>query len=291
MELNARPMDGFRAVARCEDIDAMMLLSARWYGALPILAACDYGKGVYCGASVNLDAQQASSLRDRVREAGIAFMAEFPKRLAPATTRLQELMATRLGRPRLVFCNERHATRNGHGGDAPANMRRLTEMVDWCSFVVNRPVKSVTGAAYEDAPSVSDGDQSCSDYSLLTVTFKPNPGDECGAMAQIACGSYVPQAWSDATSYRRPADMQVVCQRGIAFIDLPDRLVWFDEAGQHIESLDAERPVAEQLLMQFHRSVSSLVLQGSGLDDAYRAASVVIAGQRSFAEGRRIELA
>ena len=42
-------------------------------------------------------------------------------------------------------------------------------------------------------------------------------------------------------------------QRGIAFVDLPATLVWFDEAGRHQESLDSERPVGEQLLTHFYR--------------------------------------
>ncbi|TWT35655.1 Inositol 2-dehydrogenase/D-chiro-inositol 3-dehydrogenase [Posidoniimonas corsicana] len=288
-ELGARPMEGFRALAACEDVDAVMLLSARWFGALPILAACDFGKAVYCGASVNLEAQQAATLRDRVANAGIAFMAEFPKRLAPATTRLQELMATRLGRPRLIFCNQRYASR-GDDGDGPANMRRLVEMVDWCCYVAGREVQSVTGAAHETGPHTPSVSEACGDYSLMTLGFRPGPGEGCGVMAQIACGSYVSSAWSDAASFRRPAELQVVCERGIAFLDLPNRLVWFDDAGQHTESLDSERPVGEQLLMQFHRAVSSLVLKSSGLEDAYRAATLVIAGQTSHREGRRIEL-
>lgn len=281
-------MEGFRELAACEDVDAVMLLSARWFGALPILAACENGKAVYCGASVNLEAQEADEIRNRVRKAGIAFMAEFPRRLAPATTRLHELMATRIGRPRLIFCNARHAS-HSENGDGQANMRRLVEMVDWCSYVAGGEVASVTGVAHdtppEDAPS-----EGCGDYSLMTLNFRPPEPGAAGAMAQIACGSYVPSGWTDAASFRRPTEMQVVCENGMAFIDLPSNVVWFDDAGQHTESLDSERPVGEQLLMQFHRSVSSLVLQTSDLEDAYRAASLVIAAQRSHDEGQRVEV-
>jgi len=74
----------------------------------------------------------------------------------------------------------------------------------------------------------------------------------------------------------------------LAFVDLPTTLVWFDEAGQHTESLESERPVGEQLLLHFHRAVSSLVRQTTSLEDAYRAMSIVIKSQQSYAEGRRI---
>ncbi|MGH7193157.1 MAG: Gfo/Idh/MocA family protein, partial [Candidatus Saccharimonadales bacterium] len=87
-----------------------------------------------------------------------------------------------------------------------------------------------------------------------------------------------------------PAALQVACERGIAFVDLPTTLVWFDEAGRHQESLDSERPVGEQLLGQFHRSVTSLVRNTAGLDDAYRALAIVLEARASHAQGRRIML-
>ena len=84
--------------------------------------------------------------------------------------------------------------------------------------------------------------------------------------------------------------MQICCERGVAFIDLPASLVWFDDAGRHLESLETELPVGEQLLTQFHRSVTSLLRNMSDLNDAYRAATVLAAARQSEREGRRIEV-
>ena len=109
-------------------------------------------------------------------------------------------------------------------------------------------------------------------------------------MAQISCGRYIPADWQEAITYRPLAALQVSCERGIAFVDLPSTLVWFDEAGRHQESLDAERPVAEQLLTQFHRAVTSLVRKTSDLEDAYRALWIVEEARRSYLQGRRVEL-
>ena len=63
-----------------------------------------------------------------------------------------------------------------------------------------------------------------------------------------------------------------------------------DEAGRHLESLEMDRPVGEQLLTQFYRAVTSLVRQTQDLDDAYAALQVVMAAQQSHDEGRRILL-
>jgi len=291
----ARACDSFRTLTHGDDIDAVLLLSSRWYGVMPILAACDAGKAIYCSAALDLDTNEAADVRRRVHEAGIAFMAEFPCRLAPATLRLKELMATRLGRPRLLFCNRRHTAQSASSRPYSADMRQLIEMVDWCRDVVGVEASSVVGAAHASAEvgarEAGGVDfQVPKDYLVMTLDFSPLGQVGVGPVAQIACGSYVAQQWHEAAAFRRPADLQVVCQRGIAFLDLPHTLVWFDEAGQHSEMLDHDRPVGEQLLLHFHRQVSSLVLKTSSLEDAYRALTIVNRAQESYSQGHRIDL-
>lgn len=286
-EFGARPIDGFWALASCDDVEAILMLSGRWFGALPLVAACECGKAIYCGASVDLVETAATSLRDRVRRSGVAFMAEFPFRLAPATIRLKELIATRLGRPRLLFCNERHAASKANGasvGEQPASTsRRLIEMADWCRYVAGIEPTSV-----QCATSGRQSADACEDYTLVSLEFESEEAPP--VLAQIACGGYVPAGWSEAAAFRRPADLQVVCERGIAFVDLPGTVTWFDDAGQHTEHLQDEHPIGERLLLEFHRNVSSLVLRSSSLDDAFRALQVVLAARRSAAEGRRVEI-
>ncbi len=128
------------------------------------------------------------------------------------------------------------------------------------------------------------------DYNMMNLDFSgPNPAG-AGIAAQISCGTYMPSQWEEAVSFRPPPALQVSCAHGIAFIDLPSTLIWFDKAGRHQESLESERPVGEQLLSQFHRSVTSLVRNSSGLEDAYRALSTVLAARISHREGRRVGL-
>ncbi len=120
------------------------------------------------------------------------------------------------------------------------------------------------------------------DYQMMSLDFS-SPGRPLGtgALAQISCSRYLRSNWPEAVSFRPPAELQVCCERGVAFVDLPSTLVWFDEAGRHQESLGSERPVGEQMLMQFHRAVTSLVRKTGDLEDAYRALQVVLAAQES----------
>src|SRR5690349_7315791 len=143
----ARTCDGFRALACSGDIDAVLLLSARWYGALPILAACDAGKAIYCSAALDLETHEADEVRRRVQQAGVAFMAEFPCRLAPATLRLKELIATRLGLPRLLFCNRRR-TAEAPGEACSKCELDMVELIDWCRYVVDSEPSSLVAISH-----------------------------------------------------------------------------------------------------------------------------------------------
>lgn len=287
-EWNAPAVDGFRALAMRPDVDAILMLAPQWYGYLPILAACDAGKAVYCVNSLDLDLAQAEHVRSRVERSGVAFMTEFPRRQAPATLRLKELIATRLGEPRLLFCHMRVPSDTGptRPGATFTHTNDLMELVDWCRYVVGKEPRSVLGIRHQAATGPAEHD-----YQMMSLDFSaPGGVAGSGAVAQISCGRYFPSSWQEAVAYRPPAALQVACERGIAFIDLPSTLVWFDTAGRHQESLDTERPVGEQLLGSFHRSVTSLVRNASGLDDMYRALSVVLKARTSHAEGHRVPL-
>lgn len=285
-EFHAAAVDGYHALIQREDVDAILVLAPQWFKTLPILAACDARKAVYCAVGLDLDAVEAGEVKRRVEASGIAFVAEFPKRQAPATIRLKELIATSLGEPRLLFCHQRSvgeaATVNA--GLSPPTFQNILGLVDWCSYVADARPSYVTGVIHR---SCVDGEE---DYRMLTLDFSPRNKPATGAIAQVSCGSYIPPQWHEAISYRPLAELQVSCAKGIAFVDLPSTLVWFDEAGRHQESLDSERPIGERLLTQFYRSVTSLVRRTADLEDAYLALDIVRAGRQSFEEGRRIEL-
>lgn len=286
----ARCFESFRALILAEDIDAILMLAPQWYGQLPILAACDSGKAVYCAVALNIDLETAYRLKKRVEQSGIAFMAELPKRYAPATLRLKELIATHLGPPRLIFCHQRLLVDNTNEQEQIAKrgmpMHHMVELVDWCRFLVDREPTSVTGISHKSGHGPYD-----TDYEMISLNFSSAvSGDNQPVTAQLSCGHYLPESWPEAISFRPPTDLQIACENGVAFIDLPSTVTWFDNSGRHRESLESDRPVGEQLLQHFVRAVTSLVRRQSDLNDAYRSMAIVLAGRESDKDGRRIEI-
>jgi len=280
-QFGAAVHDGFRGLTRREELDAVLLLSATYYGDLPIHAACEMGKAIYCAAAIDLQDAEATALRHQVEAAGIAFMAEFPCRLSPATLRLKELLATKLGAPKLLFCHRRRL-RPSNSSKPSRCYRDLVELVDWCRYVVEREPSSLIATTHQVA-SVEQHD-----YVSVNLDFSPAGETGTGPLAVIGCGDYIPAGLQESLSYRRPADLKVVCERGIAFVDLPNTVAWYDEAGQHLETLDHERPVGEQLLIHFHRAVASLVLKSSSLADAHRAITIANQARVSCEKGTRV---
>lgn len=286
-EFNASKCDGFKSLVSRNDIDAILILENAWQGWLPILAACDAGKAVYWAADLDFGVDVASELTRRVDESGIAFMAEFPRRFAPATLRLKELIATRLGPPQLLFCHRRvsgdevRPKRLGmEGGAGRRTEAELVELIDWCRYVVGREPSAIG--------SIRHGNPDSPDYWAITLEFPAHQPDEPVVVAQLSCGRYIPAAWHEAIGFRPPSAMQIRCQSGVAFVDLPTTLVWFDEAGRHLESLDTELPVGEQLLTQFHRAVTSLVRKMGDLEDACRSLQILRTARIAVDEGRKI---
>ena len=289
-DLEATAVDGYQALAARDDVDAILLLSTQWFGPLPIYAACEHAKAVFCAATMNMPPEHARQIKLRVERAGIEFMAELPCRHAPATLRLKELIATQLGAPRLVFCHRRLSglpQRAGQGlvRGADTETQSLIELVDWCRYVVDQEPTSVVGLSHSNSDGESDFD-----YEMMSLDFTEPGQVGRGPVAQISSGNYIPSHWQEAITFRPPSALQVCCQRGIAFVDLPSTLVWFDDAGRHLESLESERPVGEQLLSQFYRTVTSLVRNASSLEDIYRALTIVTAGRASAEQGRRVAL-
>lgn len=291
-EFHAVAEDGFRSLCARNDLDAVLVLSADLYGHLPIFAACESGKAVYTAAALDIhNPAEAVSVRERVEASGVSFMAEFPRRLAPATVRLKELIATRLGQPRLLFCHRRSTvpaapTPHRPRRNRPTILREMMEEVDWCRYVVAKEPQSVVGIRHLYDPN--DGSE---DYQMMSLAFAADGNAGAGPVAQISCGRYLPAHWPEAIAFRPPAALQVCCERGVAFVDLPNTVTWFDDAGRHMESLEDERPIGERLLMQFYRGVTSLLRKSSDLDDACRALDIVLAAQQSFVEGKRLAVA
>jgi len=271
-ELETSSYDSFRSLISNPAVDAVLMLEDDWYQLQPLWAACEFKKGIFCGSEVDIQSLNSSGLQAAIADSGIPFMSGFSRRYAPATLRFKELIATRLGRPRLLFCHRRLPSELPDAANNNSlernSSRELLELIDWCKYIVGEDPDWIQAIRHLSRPSPKNAD-----YQILSLGFGDPESDPNAILAQISCGAYIPSVWAEAIAFRPPAAVQVCCEKGLAFLDLPSTLVWFDDAGRHQETLDTELPIGQQMLIQFHRAVeskSSLVSDLQETNDAIR---------------------
>ncbi len=283
-QFNALSPHGFRRPISADHIDAVFLLDRQWSGLLPLQSACAAGKAVYLNTALELDPDEQSEVVRLIEATKVPFMIEFPRRFAPATVRLKELIATHLGQPKLIFCHHRITpTTAGDSLRSRVIQRYLAEIFDWCRYVVDGKPESLFSVSYPKPDEPGD-----IEYQMLSVDFQTKHPSNQRVVAQISAGTYLRSDWPEAISFRPPAAMQVCCENGIAFIDLPNTLTWFNSAGRHMESLEGERPVGERLFAAFHRLIENGNHHFDCLTEFRESTRVIQAARQSIADNCRI---
>src|SRR6185437_9792501 len=137
--------------------------------------ACACRKPVYCALPPASDPDRLEALAPLVASSGIAFMPEFARRFYPATLRLKELLATTLGRPRLIvghnrlFGFDRYAQPGPATQIAPAPLLidPGSYLLDWCTFLFQSPPQTLWSVGGTAIPGRGEGP----DFETFTAEF------------------------------------------------------------------------------------------------------------------------
>lgn len=226
-----------------EEIDALLLLDAQWFGWWPVQAACRYRKPVFCAGSLVREGVHAEALVRQVRDSQLPVMLALAPRLAPATVRLRQLLSQRLGVPSVLLCDAACPVRNSSA--QPGAGSGILALIDWCAAVMGRLPVTIQ-AMTTSAPA----------FASLLLDF----GD--GRTAQII---------------RRPAPvgcgalrLHASAERGTAVAVLPGRVHWASSNGKQTQSRLARGSLTAIMLQHFQAMVISGRAPESSLEDAYR---------------------
>jgi predicted dehydrogenase len=290
-------VEGLSALIERPDVEVIYLLTPQWFGLHPIDLACAAGKPVYCALPLGGSVEELESLAQRVEASGIPFVPEFARRFYPATLRLRELLATVLGRPRLIVGHSRLFGYDRYGSPGPTTQITPAPLMidpgiyllDWCCFLFQSELVAVQGSLGSVLPALGDAVEGDNggvgpDFESFVAEF------EGGGLAQIWFGRYHRAAWGDATRFLPLPGFQVYAERGAAWLELPDRIQWSDASGTHDEHLPLEPTVGEVLNDQFHRLVRGDQTLAPTIRDALAVARRIGDIRRSQREGRKIVL-
>jgi hypothetical protein len=138
-------------------------------------------------------------------------------------------------------------------------------MADWLRFVFARdPTSTRSLGEYKIGHGPSRG------FETLIAEF----GDS--AVGQATVRRFLQPRWTEAAEFRRPPGFQVVAEHGMASLEMPGEITWFDESGRHDESLEMDRPLGELLADRFYRIIVHGLNPSPGLADMEWARRMVL---------------
>jgi predicted dehydrogenase len=291
--LGCRAAEGLTELVSRPDVDAVYLLSPQWFGFHAAELACEAGKPIYCALPAGADPAGLEALARSVRAAGVPFVPELARRFYPATWRLGELLATSLGPPRLIVGHVRLFGYDRYGAPGPSTQLAPLAMsvdpganlLDWCRFLMRAEPSAIDGFGTAVLPALAKESDPASgeDFEGFVLKFPD------GALAQMTIGRFHREAWDDAPRFLPPPGIQVYAERGVAWLEMPERIRWADRRGLHEDRLPLDPSVGEALNEHFRRRVRGEASLAPTLDDALAAARLVEALGRSRAEKRSID--
>jgi predicted dehydrogenase len=264
-ELDCEIADGMLALLEREEVRAVLVLDSAWYAQLPAQLACQAGKPAFIAAPLGPRLPIAEPLLRHAAEAGITLMADFRSRYTPATSRLRELIATRLGHAMSIVVEP--GTPEFEVEELlPAQIARelLASTIDWCANLVGTSavsVRSVRNAADGRAGVLEAG----LEFRRSAAADAPTASIRID-LADIGAQTNRPDAETGA-----PFRAEIRCTKGRAVIEGPRRIRWESEGESRSELLESDRGAVQVMLDHFTRRVVGGLIPVPTLDDAVRA--------------------
>lgn len=227
-EFRAEIAPSLTGLAERRDLRALLILEPSWHGDVPVHLALQSGKAVFLGLAAE---PELAACADELAEAGLV-VPELPLRYTPATQRLRELLATRLGRVRRVELELAESP------DAEAERFALIAALDWCRSLVG-------------------------DCIARVVTARSSEGVQL-ALSR-AGGEAVPVEvrWTQTVT----VVSQVHCEKGTVSVRGHRQLAWECEQSRNEETLEADRDELQLMLDHFSRRVVGGLVTVPTLED------------------------
>lgn len=287
-ELGAEASRGVRQIFERPDLQAVIVLDPAWYDLFPAELACEYQRPAFFAGSMGSDIEALQSLHRIAVERHVLLMAEFSRRYTPATSRLRELMVTRLGTTRQVTVRAKvpRATVSGPLPGQDCERDYLAGLLDWCQYITGRiPVQ----LSASPSATAGQGPSSTSWPEQVQLAFRRVSGSAIDPRAHLhldfvdtesECGLPAEADWP----FPR---YEVECDHGFARITQAGEISWSNghQPETSLEKLVAERCDAEVMLDQFARRILGGLVPVADLQDVCRALTLVSAAETGCRTG------
>lgn len=256
---------GLLALVERPDVRGILLLEPSWYSATAARFACERGKPVFMTGCTAANNGTSRDLQRLATEKGITVMPALGRRYTPATVRLRELMASRLGTPQRIAIDAEVPV-NG-APHAPLQREVLVELLDWCRNLLG--ISSVALRSVIAEPSAEAAAKSAGTREL-SLDFGRHAAGGDAVPVNLRLRS-VPHSSSANGNSAPRLRFDVWCAEGIAVLEDATRIVWEQGGIQVVESLASERSDVEVMFDLFSRRVVGGLIPVPTLDDVHEA--------------------
>ncbi len=265
-EMQSRFVGGITALVDRPDVQAVLWLDAGWQGPAIMQLLCEHRKPVLKAAKCDLSLSELQQVHEQAAAHGQTIVPAFPKRCTPASIRLQELLATQLGRPQRIEINIApasltaipFATSADFGGATPPSQDPLLEWTDWVQYLFRAVPQQVTrdngGQSLQLNFTPLQSSNATTELRNVTLSFSPTPPIPDQPTCDEVC---------------------LQCEHGNARLIGSSFIEWTSGSESNTESLIAERTETEVLLDLFCRRVVGGLVPVPDLSDLIRAQQIV----------------
>ncbi len=283
-ELEAHPVMGISALLARPEVRAVLLLENSWQGPEPLRLLLAQKKSAYIAGSLGDDVEVLARRHLVGLSEGLTLMPEFSRRYTPATSRLQELMATQIGPPQSIRVRTPLPHPQGvievPGQASPKDF--LVGLIDWCRHVVRMPAATV-----EMIVPPRTGDEQVE--KILRIEFQRSRAGGEPATAELVLLRQEDVPAAGPVCPPRPS-FEILCARGTASFTDPLELSWTSGEGERRECLTSERSEVEVMLDHFCRRVVGGLIPVADLADICGHLRLLESAERSIAVGRAVRL-
>lgn len=277
-EMGGTVYHGMLSLVRAPDVQAVLLLDAAWHGNPGLNLICSSKKPVYIVGDLCGDIPALNELHRSSQAEGITLMPELGRRYTPASARLKELIATRIGAPRQI-----RITAHRSGAQSEPSVLELVDLFDWCRYIARTPPIAIRSEPLGGSSAANSADR------VLTIEFGQGRAGGPPVVA-IICLHCAADETGSAHEAPHPR-LEVQCDRGRAIITSTVEITWLPESGESIvESLATERSEVEVMLDQFTRRVVGGLIPVADIGDICRGMELAQAAAQSWSTRQTLRL-
>ncbi len=282
-ELQTYAVGGVLALARRSEVQAVLLLDAEKVRLHLLSPLCDIGKPIFMAGSPSHDVVLLGKLYSAALTEGRTLMPELALRYSPATSRLQELIATRLGQPQSIVIDVDHFCSNI--SDQIPDRDLLVGLFDWCRHIIRTLPTSVHSRELHS--------EKTSGMPRLSIRVEYHQR-KAGGETPVVKLQFHNQVRSESESMKPENTVirkyEISSVHGNATIETSDAITWKTGADSITESLTGERSETEVMLDHFFRRVVGGLIPVADLADICRGLELAKAVEQSVQTGKKVFL-